>query len=125
MSGPVVSSALAAAIEKLREIIQQMRNERPRYKSHDLGYVDSVSANNVDEWADELEAGVLALLVGVSADTATSRSDFDSGLCCMARHANAVPPWTCDCACHSQPEAGAAHPLDTGEATPAPPQEHP
>lgn len=22
------------------------------------------------------------------------------GMCCMARHANAVPPWTCDCPCH-------------------------
>ncbi len=22
------------------------------------------------------------------------------GLCCGARHANAVSPWTCDCACH-------------------------
>ncbi len=24
------------------------------------------------------------------------------GLCCMARHANAVPPWTCDCPCHDE-----------------------
>lgn len=23
--------------------------------------------------------------------------------CCIARHANAAPPWTCDCACHSEP----------------------
>lgn len=23
--------------------------------------------------------------------------------CCMARHATAVPPWTCDCPCHTQP----------------------
>ena len=25
---------------------------------------------------------------------------YDSGLCCMARHANATPPWMCDCRCH-------------------------
>jgi hypothetical protein len=23
--------------------------------------------------------------------------------CCMARHANATPPWTCDCSCHTAP----------------------
>ncbi len=40
----------------LREIVEEMRSERPRYKSHDLGYVDSVSANNVDDWADRLAA---------------------------------------------------------------------
>ena len=27
---------------------------------------------------------------------------YDSGLCCMARHANAPPPWMCDCQCHKQ-----------------------
>ncbi len=40
--------------DKLADIIERMRNEGPRYKSHELGYTDSVSANNVDEWADEL-----------------------------------------------------------------------
>lgn len=30
----------------------------------------------------------------------TPRTVYDSGLCCMARHANATPPWTCDCPCH-------------------------
>lgn len=25
--------------------------------------------------------------------------------CCMARHANAVPPWTCDCPCHDRKNA--------------------
>jgi hypothetical protein len=50
---PVDASALAQVI---RRIIDEMRSERPRYKSHPLGYVDSVSASNVDEWADELEA---------------------------------------------------------------------
>ena len=40
----------------LRAIIEAMRSERSRYKSHDLGYVDSVSASQVDDWADELEA---------------------------------------------------------------------
>lgn len=32
------------------------------------------------------------------------RSDMDSGLCCMARHAQAVAPWTCDCPCHTREE---------------------
>lgn len=27
---------------------------------------------------------------------------FDTGLCCMSRHATAVAPWTCDCPCHSK-----------------------
>lgn len=31
------------------------------------------------------------------------RSPYDSGLCCMARHASAIPPWTCDCPCHTAP----------------------
>ena len=50
----------AHASARFTEILRQMRNEGPRYKSHDLGYVDSVSANNVDEWADELEAALEA-----------------------------------------------------------------
>ena len=41
---------------EIRRIIAEMRSERPRYKSHDLGFVDSVSASRVDDWADELEA---------------------------------------------------------------------
>jgi hypothetical protein len=39
---------------RLLTLVEQMRAEGPRYKSHDLGFVDSVSANRVDEWADEL-----------------------------------------------------------------------
>lgn len=31
-------------------------------------------------------------------------SDMDSGFCCLARHANAIPPWTCDCPCHTKIE---------------------
>jgi hypothetical protein len=38
----------------LERIIAEMRSERSRYKSHDLGFVDSVSSNRVDDWADEL-----------------------------------------------------------------------
>lgn len=34
----------------------------------------------------------------------TARDPLDSGLCCLARHANAVPPWTCDCPCHTRAE---------------------
>lgn len=45
---------------EIRRIVDEMRSQRPRYKSHDLGFVDSVSASRVDEWADELEA-LLAL----------------------------------------------------------------
>jgi len=30
------------------------------------------------------------------------RDPLDSGLCCMARHANAVAPWTCNCPCHTR-----------------------
>jgi hypothetical protein len=41
---------------RLLEIIEEMRSERMRYKSHDLGFVDSVSSSRVDEWADELES---------------------------------------------------------------------
>jgi hypothetical protein len=44
------------AVKDLTRIINEMRSERGRYKSHDLGFVDSVSANCVDDWADELEA---------------------------------------------------------------------
>lgn len=49
------------AEQKIREIIESMRSEGPRYKSHDLGYVDSVSAFLVDEWADEIEQALSAL----------------------------------------------------------------
>lgn len=34
-------------------------------------------------------------------DAATD-TDTDTGLCCMAAHANATPPWTCDCPCHDK-----------------------
>lgn len=33
------------------------------------------------------------------------RDPLDSGLCCMARHAQAVAPWTCDCPCHRRPRS--------------------
>lgn len=46
---------------RIAEILSRMRNERSRYKSHDLGFVDSVSASSVDDWADELEAEVQRL----------------------------------------------------------------
>jgi hypothetical protein len=39
--------------ETLRQIVREMRR-CSRYKSHDLGYEDSVSSNRVDDWADEL-----------------------------------------------------------------------
>jgi hypothetical protein len=45
---------------RLQEIVEEMRAEGSRYKSHDLGYVDSVSANRVDEWADEIAACLAA-----------------------------------------------------------------
>ena len=41
---------------EIQRIIGEMRSTRSRYKSHDLGFVDSVSSNRVDEWANELEA---------------------------------------------------------------------
>lgn len=41
---------------EILRIIWEMRSERSRYKSHDLGFVDSVSSSRVDDWADELEA---------------------------------------------------------------------
>ena len=46
---------LPSLSERLDDIIMAMRSERPRYKSHDLGFVDSVSSNRIDEWVDELE----------------------------------------------------------------------
>lgn len=42
--------------ETLRQMIESMRSERSRYKSHDLGFVDSVSSSRVDDWADDIEA---------------------------------------------------------------------
>lgn len=47
--------------EKIREIIERMRSDGPRYKSHDLGYVDSVGINTVEDWADELGTILAAL----------------------------------------------------------------
>jgi hypothetical protein len=35
---------------------------------------------------------------------ATERTPEESGLCCMAKHAAATPPWTCDCYCHQRKE---------------------
>jgi hypothetical protein len=32
-----------------------------------------------------------------------TRTSEESGECCMKDHANAVPPWTCKCLCHSTP----------------------
>lgn len=29
-----------------------------------------------------------------------TQDDMDTGDCCMVRHAQAKPPWTCDCPCH-------------------------
>lgn len=61
--GGVALSALAVPVsgetalrEQINRIVGEMRSERSRYKSHDLGFVDSVSSSRVDEWADELEA---------------------------------------------------------------------
>jgi hypothetical protein len=52
----------APSVEALRErltaIVAEMRSDVPRYKSHDLGFVDSVSSHRVDEWADEIEAAL-------------------------------------------------------------------
>lgn len=42
-------------IDELSRIVEEMRAQRPRYKSHALGFLDSVSASRVDDWADELE----------------------------------------------------------------------
>jgi hypothetical protein len=47
--------------------------------------------------AEAAEAQVAAL-------TAPPRTPYESGLCCMAAHANAVPPWTCACPCHARQE---------------------
>ena len=52
---------------RLADIVTRMRSETPRYKSHDLGYVDSVAANAVDEWADEIEAILTAQSAPVEA----------------------------------------------------------
>jgi ribosomal protein L37AE/L43A len=47
--------------EAIRQIIDAMRSEGPRYKSHDLGHVDSVSSSRVDDWADEVATQVALL----------------------------------------------------------------
>jgi len=47
---------LSLLVGELTRIVSEMRRHGPRYKSHDLGFVDSVSASRVDDWADELEA---------------------------------------------------------------------
>lgn len=51
-----LSAAQHQMREQIRAMVGQMRNERIRYKSHDLGYADSVSSNTVEDWADELSA---------------------------------------------------------------------
>ena len=38
----------------LQEIARSMRAAQP-YKSHDLGFADSISSNRVEEWADEID----------------------------------------------------------------------
>jgi hypothetical protein len=35
---------------------------------------------------------------------AADENGVREGDCCMARHANATPPWTCDCPCHIRKE---------------------
>lgn len=47
--------------ETLRELAERMRSDGPRYKSHDLGFVDSVGVNTVEDWADELEQAAATL----------------------------------------------------------------
>jgi uncharacterized protein involved in type VI secretion and phage assembly len=49
-------------------------------------------------------AALAAAEAQVAALTAPPRTPYESGLCCMAAHANAVPPWTCACPCHARQE---------------------
>lgn len=44
--------------DELRRILGEMRR-CSRYRSHPLGFEDSVDANRVDDWADEIETLVL------------------------------------------------------------------
>jgi len=80
-------TALRTALEQLRDIVRQMRSTHSRYKSHDLGFVDSVSASYVDDWADELDelAAVLAAPPAEPEETpktcATCRHDTDYAEC--------------------------------------------
>lgn len=46
------------------------------------------------QWSDDL-----GVPVSREADP-SAPTPYESGLCCLARHANATPPWTCDCPCH-------------------------
>jgi hypothetical protein len=32
----------------------------------------------------------------------SGRTLAETGMCCGKAHANAVPPWTCDCPCHER-----------------------
>lgn len=47
---------LKAQEAALRALERDMRSEHHRFKSHPLGYVDSVSVSYVEDWADELAA---------------------------------------------------------------------
>lgn len=60
-------------------------------------------------YGGELRSGatgndVVEILRALDAMPDESRTLYESGDCCMARHANAVPPWTCDCPCHTMPD---------------------
>lgn len=68
-------------LEQLKRIIEEMRSERSRYKSHDLGYVDSVSASRVDEWADELESLLAAQPSPPQGETLLEAADASPSLC--------------------------------------------
>ena len=38
-----------------------------------------------------------------------------NGLCCMKQHAQATPPWTCDCLCHTVTEETSSHKFYLGD----------
>lgn len=61
--------------ERLREIARSMRAAQP-YKSHDLGFADSISANRVEEWADEIEAALADRPQGQEGDDDWSASEI-------------------------------------------------
>ncbi len=72
-----------------------------RWAGHDDQATDgSLWASFERGW---LAAGGLPQFAPVVAPAPEERSPYDSGLCCMARHASAKPPWTCDCPCHTAP----------------------
>jgi hypothetical protein len=54
--------------------------------------------------ADLTKTQALAERLGYVPQTAVAGNkptDMESGLCCMAAHAQAVAPWTCQCQCHA------------------------